>query len=85
MERTHRWAERCLAARTRADQAVFGIIQGGVDPALRTAAATAAIASLPFDGIAIGGLSVGETQGRDGGRPWTSWPRPSGTTRGRAT
>jgi queuine tRNA-ribosyltransferase len=61
MERTHRWAERCLAARTRADQALFGIIQGGVDAALRQES-TAAIAGLPFDGIAVGGLSVGESK-----------------------
>jgi len=61
MERTHRWAERSLAARGRPDQAVFGIVQGGVDPELRRASA-AAIAALPFDGIAIGGLSVGESK-----------------------
>ncbi len=61
MERTHRWAERSLAARGGPDQAVFGIIQGGVDPELRRASA-AAIADLPFDGIAIGGLSVGESK-----------------------
>ena len=61
MERTHRWAERSLAARGRPDQAVFGIVQGGVDPELRRAS-VAAIAGLPFDGIAIGGLSVGESK-----------------------
>jgi queuine tRNA-ribosyltransferase len=61
MERTHRWAERSLRARGRPDQAVFGIIQGGVDAALRRESA-AAIAALPFDGIAIGGLSVGESK-----------------------
>ena len=61
MERTHRWAERCLAARTRPDQALFGIVQGGVDPALRRQSA-ATIEGLPFDGIAIGGLSVGESK-----------------------
>jgi queuine tRNA-ribosyltransferase len=61
MERTHGWAERCLAAKTRPDQALFGIVQGGVDPDLRTASAKF-IASLPFPGIAIGGLSVGETK-----------------------
>jgi queuine tRNA-ribosyltransferase len=59
MERTHRWAERCLAARTRPDQALFGIVQGGVDAELRRQS-VAAIAGLPFDGIAVGGLSVGE-------------------------
>ncbi len=61
MERTHRWAELCLTAKTRTDQALFGIIQGGVNPDLRAASAQF-IASLPFPGIAIGGLSVGETK-----------------------
>jgi queuine tRNA-ribosyltransferase len=61
MGRTHRWAERCLAAHTRADQALFGIVQGGVDPTLRRES-VGAIAALPFDGIAIGGLSVGESK-----------------------
>jgi queuine tRNA-ribosyltransferase len=61
VERTHRWAERSLAARGRPDQAVFGIIQGGIDPALRRASA-AFVAGLGFDGIAIGGLSVGESK-----------------------
>jgi queuine tRNA-ribosyltransferase len=60
-ERTHRWAERSLAAHTRADQALFGIVQGGVDTALRRESATL-IATMAFDGIAIGGLSVGETK-----------------------
>lgn len=63
MARTHRWAARCLAARSRSDQALFGIIQGGVDPGLRRDS-TAAIAALPFDGIAVGGLSVGESKGQ---------------------
>ena len=61
MQRTHRWAERCLAAKTRPDQALFGIVQGGVFPDLRQASA-AFIASLNFPGNAIGGLSVGETK-----------------------
>ncbi len=61
MERTHRWAERSLAARGRPDQAVFGIIQGGVDRELRRMS-VAAIAGLAFDGIAVGGLSVGESK-----------------------
>ena len=61
MERTHRWAERSLAARARPDQAVFGIVQGGVDPELRRGSVDA-IRALPFDGIAIGGLSVGESK-----------------------
>jgi queuine tRNA-ribosyltransferase len=58
-ERTHRWAERALAARKRPDQALFGIPQGGMDRDLRAASA-AFIGALPFDGISIGGLSVGE-------------------------
>jgi queuine tRNA-ribosyltransferase len=61
MERTHRWAERSLAAHARLDQALFGIVQGGVDPDLRAVSAEF-ISSLPFPGIAIGGLSVGETK-----------------------
>jgi queuine tRNA-ribosyltransferase len=61
MERTHRWAERCLTAKKREDQALFGIVQGGVDQLLRTASAKF-MACLPFPGIAIGGLSVGETK-----------------------
>ncbi len=58
--RTHRWAERSLAAHTRPDQAMFGIVQGGLDPELR-AASTAFIGGLPFDGICIGGLAGDET------------------------
>lgn len=65
MDRTHRWAERCLIARTRSDQALFGIIQGGVDATLRRRS-VAAIAALPFDGIAVGGLSVGESKAEMG-------------------
>ena len=65
MERTHRWAERALAARHRPDQALFGIVQGGVDPDLRRQSADA-IRALPFDGIAIGGLSVGESKAEMG-------------------
>jgi queuine tRNA-ribosyltransferase len=58
--RTHRWAERSLAAHSRADQALFGIVQGGLDPELR-AGSTRFIAGLPFDGICIGGLAGDET------------------------
>ena len=61
MERTHRWAERCIKAKRRADQALFGIIQGGVQADLRAESARF-IASLDTPGIAIGGLSVGETK-----------------------
>jgi queuine tRNA-ribosyltransferase len=59
-DRTHRWAERSLAAHTRSDQALFGIVQGGLEPDLRSASAEF-IASLPFDGICIGGLAGDET------------------------
>ena len=59
-ERTHRWAERSLLAHSRPDQAIFGISQGGLEPDLR-AASTRYIASLPFDGICIGGLAGDET------------------------
>lgn len=61
MRRTHLWAERSLKAKTRQDQALFGIVQGGVDSTLRTESARF-IASLDTPGIAIGGLSVGETK-----------------------
>ncbi len=60
MDRTHRWAERSLLAHARTDQALFGIVQGGLDPALREESARF-IASLPFDGINIGGLAGDET------------------------
>ena len=61
MERTTVWAQRCLDAKTRPDQALFGIVQGGVFPDLRTQSALWT-ANQPFDGIAIGGLSVGESK-----------------------
>lgn len=59
LELTTLWAGRCLQARTRPQQAVFGIVQGGLDLELRRQHA-AAISALPFEGFAIGGLSVGE-------------------------
>jgi len=61
LKRTHVWAERCLHARTRTDQALFGIVQGGVFPDLRRASAEF-ISGLGFEGHAIGGLSVGESK-----------------------
>jgi len=61
MERTHRWAEICLKTKRRGDQALFGIVQGGVQADLRTTSAKF-IASLDTPGVAIGGLSVGETK-----------------------
>ncbi len=59
MERTHRWLVRCIAAKTRDDQALFGIVQGGVEAALRRESARF-VAEQPVPGIGIGGLSVGE-------------------------
>jgi queuine tRNA-ribosyltransferase len=59
-ERTHRWAERSLAAHERQDQALFGVIQGGLEPDLRERS-TRFIAGLPFDGLNIGGLAGDET------------------------
>ncbi len=61
LERTHAWAERCKTAKTRADQALFGIVQGGIFPDLRERSARF-LADLSFDHYAIGGLSVGETK-----------------------
>jgi queuine tRNA-ribosyltransferase len=63
--RTHRWAERSLAAHRRTDQALFGIVQGGLEPDLR-AESTRFIASLPFDGICLGGLAGDETPAQRG-------------------
>jgi queuine tRNA-ribosyltransferase/7-cyano-7-deazaguanine tRNA-ribosyltransferase len=60
MERTHAWARRCLAARTRPDQALYGIVQGGAFEALRRASAEF-VGGLPFDGVAIGG-SLGKSK-----------------------
>ncbi|MGC9522001.1 MAG: tRNA guanosine(34) transglycosylase Tgt [Anaerolineae bacterium] len=61
LPRTHRWAERCKAAHSRPDQALFGIVQGGIFPDLRERSAQALVA-LDFPGYAIGGLSVGESK-----------------------
>jgi queuine tRNA-ribosyltransferase len=61
LARTHAWAGRCRNAHQRPDQALFGIVQGGVFPDLREQSARF-IASLGFPGHAIGGLSVGETK-----------------------
>ncbi len=58
VERTLRWARRCLSAR-RSDRALFGIVQGGVHEDLRAASAAATV-EMPFDGLAIGGVCVGE-------------------------
>ncbi len=61
MERTHRWAERCLKAKRRSDQALFGIVQGGIFEDLRIESGRF-ISQLGFPGHAIGGLSVGENK-----------------------
>jgi queuine tRNA-ribosyltransferase len=57
--RTTRWARRCLDAHTRKDQALFGIIQGGMYKDLRSQSARDLV-EMDFPGYAIGGLSVGE-------------------------
>jgi queuine tRNA-ribosyltransferase len=59
MRRTTAWAHRCLAVARPAGQALFGIVQGGIDLARRRAH-LAELAPLPFDGLALGGLAVGE-------------------------
>ncbi len=61
LARTHLWAERCLQAHTRPDQALFAIVQGGIFPDLRSASARF-LTSLGFPGYGIGGLSVGESK-----------------------
>jgi len=61
MARTHAWLERCVAAKTREDQALFGIVQGGIFPDLRRESARF-VSSFDLPGVAIGGLSVGETK-----------------------
>ena len=58
-ERTIRWAERCLRARTKSDQLLFGIIQGGMHEDLRRWCVDE-MRDMPFEGFAIGGLGVGE-------------------------
>src|SRR5699024_8258624 len=60
VERTTRWAQRCLAAHKRPeDQALFGIVQGGEYEDLRALSAKQLV-EMDFPGYAIGGLSVGE-------------------------
>ena len=60
VERTTQWARRCRAAHARGDQALFGIVQGGVYDDLRERSAEELVAE-DFPGYAIGGVSVGET------------------------
>lgn len=59
VERSARWAERCKTAHTRTDQALFGIVQGGLEPDLRAESA-ARLVDIGFPGYGIGGYSVGE-------------------------
>ena len=59
MERTHHWAQRCHANHKREDQALYGIVQGGVFMELRRHSVNA-LTDIGFDGYAIGGLSLGE-------------------------
>jgi queuine tRNA-ribosyltransferase len=61
LARTHAWAARCRNAQTRSDQALFGIVQGGVFSDLRLQSAEHLV-GLDFPGYAIGGLSVGESK-----------------------
>ena len=61
LTRTHAWAARCRTAKRRPDQALFGIVQGGIFPDLRVESART-LRALDFPGYAIGGLSVGETK-----------------------
>ena len=59
VDRTTLWAARCRDAQQRSDQALFGIVQGGVDEEMRTRSAQGLL-PLDFPGYAVGGLSVGE-------------------------
>jgi queuine tRNA-ribosyltransferase len=61
LDRTHAWAARCLTAKTRPDQALFGIVQGGVISDLRLESAHF-LTGLDFPGYGIGGLAVGESK-----------------------
>jgi queuine tRNA-ribosyltransferase len=61
VERTAAWAKRARAVHRRPDQALFGIVQGGVDARLRRESARRTV-DLDFDGYGIGGLSVGESR-----------------------
>ncbi|MBI2113337.1 MAG: tRNA guanosine(34) transglycosylase Tgt [Candidatus Wildermuthbacteria bacterium] len=72
-ERTHRWLKRCIEAKQRKDQRLYGIIQGGQFKDLRTASAQF-VSAQDVDGIAIGGVSVGETKKQM--RDQVSWALP---------
>lgn len=61
LTRTHPWLQRCIAAKTRPDQALFGIVQGGIFQDLRETS-TRFMVELDLPGYAIGGLAVGESK-----------------------
>ena len=61
VRRTTLWAKRCQDSRRRRDQALFGIVQGGLDRDLRVTSARDLV-GLGFEGYAVGGLSVGESK-----------------------
>jgi queuine tRNA-ribosyltransferase len=61
VDRTIAWAARCKAAKSRPDQALFGIVQGGAHEDLRGRCA-AELTAMDFDGYAVGGVSVGESR-----------------------
>lgn len=61
LRRTARWAERCKAAHTKENQALFGIVQGGLHPDLREESLRLTT-DIGFEGYAVGGLSVGESR-----------------------
>jgi queuine tRNA-ribosyltransferase len=60
MHRTHRWAKRCKQSKTKEENSLFGIVQGAIFENLRAESAETLV-NLNFDGYAIGGLAVGET------------------------
>ena len=78
MDLTLSWARRCREAQTRSDQALFGIVQGGMYPDLRRQSAAIAPSTSIFPGYAVGGLSVGEAKGlmyeMASHWPWRSFP-----------
>lgn len=80
LARTQAWARRCLDARTRADQALYGIVQGGAFAELRSSSARQ-VGKLPFDGAAIGGSLGASKADMHAVIDWTTphlppdWPR----------
>jgi len=77
MERTHKWAKKCLEVKSRKDQQLFGIVQGGLFEDLRKESAKF-IGNLPFDGFAIGGAfsSEGAFQAIDWITPYLPEEKP---------